>query len=224
MRSRGATRMTTSRRSSLALVALALSLLAAVVIALMPGLASASTTPPGTAIYVYDSVDTSRSDASSVAEPMLSQASYWVAAGLVPDGRSGGTTGNPAPVAPSGTATNSLPVHAPGSLSAAEARSFYWQGENAIAGLGDDLAARGVGLEARALEMFETRNALRSHVRDLMADQNAANYLRRTSPNLMWDEMVARKAGQGLSATTSMRRSSTRPRPRTLGRRCVRRS
>jgi hypothetical protein len=65
--------------------------------------------------------------------------------------------------------------------------------------LGDDLAARGVGLEARAREMFETRNALRSHVRDLMSDQNAADYLRRTSPNLTWDEMVARKAGQGLS-------------------------
>jgi RHS repeat-associated protein len=105
---------------------------------------------------------------------------------------------SPSPAAPR-LATNSLPVHAPGSLSAAEARSFYWQGENAIASLGDDLAARGVGLEARAREMFETRNALRSHVRDLMSDQNAADYLRRTSPNLTWDEMVARKAGQGLS-------------------------
>ena len=76
-----------------------MTLLAAVLIALMPSVASASTTPPGTAIYVYDSVDTSRSDASSVAGPILSLASYWVGDGSVPDGLSGGTTGNRAATA-----------------------------------------------------------------------------------------------------------------------------
>lgn len=142
--------------------------------------------------YAYDGADRD-ADARVVGTPVAGETvPRWA---LQCDGRNARPSSRVAVVA---TEAGALPVHAPGSLSLSEARTFYWQGEGAIAALGDDLAARGVGLEAQARELFETRNALRSHVRDVMADQVGAEYLRRSSPNLTWDEMVARKAGRPL--------------------------
>ena len=85
----------------------------------------------------------------------------------------------------------SLAMHRPGSLSAADARNFYLDGERGIAALADDLAARGVPPRERALELIRTRNALRTHTRALMADREAAAFLDTFYPNRSLRELVA---------------------------------
>jgi filamentous hemagglutinin len=49
-------------------------------------------------------------------------------------------------------------------------------------------------LEYQAKQAFEIRNDLRTRARELMADQKAADYLRRNEPNLTWDELVTIKS------------------------------
>lgn len=86
----------------------------------------------------------------------------------------------------------SLPVHRRGTLSATQARAFYLEGERGIAALADDLATRGVTARERALELIETRNSLRSHTRDLMANRKAADFLNRFYPNRTLNDLVGR--------------------------------
>lgn len=83
-----------------------------------------------------------------------------------------------------------LPVHQPGSLSNAEARAIYLEGERGIASLADDLAARGVAPRGRALQLIETRNSLRTQARNLMADRDAAALLDVTDPNRTLSQLV----------------------------------
>jgi RHS repeat-associated protein len=90
----------------------------------------------------------------------------------------------------------SMPLHAAGSLTNAEARAFYLQGESHIAALGDDLAARGVSARSRALELIGTRNALRSQSRALMADREMADLLNATDPNRTLGQLVSRAYGE----------------------------
>lgn len=91
-----------------------------------------------------------------------------------------------------------MPVHAAGSLSNGAARAFYLDGERGIASLADDLAARGVPVRERALELIGTRNALRTQSRALMADRDAADLLNMTDPNRTLGQLVGRAYGKDL--------------------------
>src|SRR5690606_36256062 len=77
----------------------------------------------------------------------------------------------------------SLPVHSPGSLTNAQARAFYLEGERGIAALNEGMIAQGVPARGRALELIQTRNGLRTHARSLMADRQAAELLNLTDPH-----------------------------------------
>lgn len=49
-------------------------------------------------------------------------------------------------------------------------------------------------LEYQAKEAFEIQNDLRSSARDLMADQEKADYFRMNDSNLTWGELVTIKS------------------------------
>jgi hypothetical protein len=57
----------------------------------------------------------------------------------------------------------------------------------------------GVSAEDRARVLFESRNALRTQVRGLMADQDLANALAVNEPNMTWSQIVAKYQARGLS-------------------------
>lgn len=78
----------------------------------------------------------------------------------------------------------------PASLTNREARAWYLSKEMDIPNQLDTTRP----LEYQAKQSFGIRNDLRSTTRNLMADQDTANYLRRNEPNLSWDELVAIKS------------------------------
>jgi hypothetical protein len=105
-----------------------------------------------------------------------------------------GTGGSPDPAG-----TLGLPRYNPGSLSNEEARAVYAQGELRMGQLDDQLARQGVSLEERAKTLSAQRNALRSWVRDIMADRGAAAGLADADPNLTWEQVMAKYQAQGLT-------------------------
>jgi hypothetical protein len=105
-----------------------------------------------------------------------------------------GTGGSPDPAGALG-----LPRYNPGSLSNEEARAVYAQGELRMSQLDQQLAGKGLSLEERAKMLSAQRNALRSWVRELMADRGAAAALADTDPSLTWDQLMAKYQAQGLT-------------------------
>ncbi|MEW6342934.1 MAG: PAAR domain-containing protein [Pseudomonadota bacterium] len=90
--------------------------------------------------------------------------------------------------APNGT-TIELPKAA--SLSNLEVRQWYLENEAKIPSLLDPEAS----LQEQANQAWGLRNSFRSAARDAMIDQDAADELRATRPNLTWDETVAKYSG-----------------------------
>lgn len=81
-------------------------------------------------------------------------------------------------------------MHQPGSLTNAQARAFYLEGERGIAALNEGLVGGGIPARARALELIQTRNALRTHTRSLMADRPAPELLNLSDPNRTLAQLV----------------------------------
>ena len=92
-----------------------------------------------------------------------------------------------------------LPRYNPGSLSNEEARAVYAQGELRMSQLDEQLVGKGLSLEERAKMLSAQRNALRSWVREIMADRGAAAALADTDPSLTWDQVMAKYQAQGLT-------------------------
>lgn len=86
--------------------------------------------------------------------------------------------------------TLGLPEYRPGTLDADATRIVYVTGEQRMAGLHEDMVARGVDLETRARTMFETRNELRSWARELMSDRDAAAALNAKDKNYTWAQVI----------------------------------
>lgn len=102
--------------------------------------------------------------------------------------------GTPHPVSRLG-----LPNYAAESLPDEEARRVYAEGKLRIIDQDETLARQGVGLQERAQVASASRNALRSWIRDIMANREGAQVLRQTEPNMTWDEVVSKYHGQGLT-------------------------
>lgn len=85
-----------------------------------------------------------------------------------------------------------MPVYEAGSLTNAEARAFYLEGESQIAALNEHMIANGVPAQERALQLIQVRNALRTQTRALMADRELAALLNETNPNLTLSQLVSR--------------------------------
>ncbi|MGB6054309.1 MAG: hypothetical protein WBG17_03615 [Burkholderiaceae bacterium] len=86
-------------------------------------------------------------------------------------------------IAPSGIAVD-LPE--PASLSNLGVRQWYLDQAARIPQLVDSTAT----LEQQARQAVDLRNAFRSAARDAMLDQETADMLRATNPNLTWDQVV----------------------------------
>ena len=86
-------------------------------------------------------------------------------------------------IAPSGIAVD-LPE--PASMSNLDVRQWYLDQAARIPQLVDSTAP----LEQQARQAVDLRNAFRSAARDAMRDQEAADMLRATNPNLTWDQVV----------------------------------
>lgn len=72
----------------------------------------------------------------------------------------------------------------------------------------------------RALELVETRNALRTHARDLMADSDSAMRLAAREPNKTIEDLVAAGMAKGLRGDdlwNAIAESSYRSRASALG-------
>lgn len=121
----------------------------------------------------------------------------------------------PPPPPPDPVTKLGLPDYNPGSLSDAETRAVYLQGELRMRELNDQLASQGVSAEERAKIMFDQRNELRSWTRTLMSDRGLADSLNATQPNLTWDQVLAKLQAQGRSGDdlyNALIESSTRSR------------
>jgi hypothetical protein len=105
-----------------------------------------------------------------------------------------GSGGSPDPAGALG-----LPRYNPGSLSNEEARAVYAQGELRMSQLDEQLASKGLSLEQRAKMLSAQRNALRSWVREMMADRGGAAALAGADPNLTWYQVMAKYQAQGLT-------------------------
>jgi hypothetical protein len=105
-----------------------------------------------------------------------------------------GTGGAPDPVTRLG-----LPNYAPGTLSNAEARTVYLQGEQRMRQLNDQLAQQGVSIEERARQMSDMRNSLRSWARVLMTDRALADQLNADEPNMAFEQLIAKNQAKGLT-------------------------
>ncbi len=86
-------------------------------------------------------------------------------------------------IAPSGIAVD-LPE--PASMSNLDVRQWYLNQAARIPQLVDSTAT----LEQQARQAVDLRNAFRSAARAAMLDQEAADMLRATNPNLTWDQVV----------------------------------
>lgn len=94
---------------------------------------------------------------------------------------------------------SSLPLFKNASLSDVEARKFYLEGERQIGNLNGYLKQQLLSAQDRALELIDTRNSLRTKTRDLMADQERANLLKFTDPNLTAEQLVEKAQAKGLA-------------------------
>lgn len=108
-------------------------------------------------------------------------------------------TASSADPAPEPVRTLGLPNYNPGSLSEAQTRTVYTQGELRMRQLNDRLASQGVSPEERARIMFEQRNALRTWARTLMSNRTVADQLNANEPNLTFEDLVAKNRAKGLS-------------------------
>lgn len=95
--------------------------------------------------------------------------------------------------------TFGLPNYNPGSLSEAEARAVYLQGELRMRELNDRLARQGASAEERAKTMFAQRNTLRSWARELMSNRALADQLNATEPHMSFEDLVAKYQAKGLT-------------------------
>jgi hypothetical protein len=96
-------------------------------------------------------------------------------------------------------ATLGLPTYNPASLPNDEARRVYAEGKLRIIQQDEQLAKQGVSLEERAKIASANRNALRTWIRDIMADREGAEALDRSDPNMTWDQVVNKYKSAGLS-------------------------
>lgn len=92
-----------------------------------------------------------------------------------------------------------LPDYRPGSLSNAETRAVYTQGELRMRLLNEQMAHDGYSTADRARIMVDERNALRSWARTLMRNRAFADVLNAWEPNLSFDDLVAKNRAKGLS-------------------------
>ena len=105
----------------------------------------------------------------------------------------------PAATVPEPVRALRLPNYRPGSLSEAQTRTVYTQGELRMRQLNDQLIGQGFSPEDRARIMFEERNALRSWARTLMSNRALAALLNTFEPNLTFEDLVAKNQTKGLS-------------------------
>jgi hypothetical protein len=99
-----------------------------------------------------------------------------------------------------------LPPYNPASLPSDEARKVYGIGKLRIIEQDEQLAKQGVSLEDRAKIASASRNALRSWIRTIQADQTGAAGLDQTDPNMSWDEVVKKYQDQGFTGDDLWRR------------------
>ena len=83
----------------------------------------------------------------------------------------------------------------PGTLSNVDARRWYLEQEAKIPDLIDD----SLPIEQQARQAFDLRNQYRTQARELMLDQQLAESLFRTDPNLTWDQIIQKQVAKGLS-------------------------
>jgi len=81
---------------------------------------------------------------------------------------------------------------APGSLSNVDARSWYLNQESQIPSMLDTSAS----LDGQAYQAWGLRNYFRTAARDAMTDQDLAQQLAVTNPNLTWDQTIQKYSAQ----------------------------
>lgn len=92
-----------------------------------------------------------------------------------------------------------LPDYNPGSLSDAQTRAVYVEGEIRMGLLDARLAADGLNAPDRARIMIDQRNALRTWARTLMSNRSLAEDLDANDPNRTFDDPVASGLATGLN-------------------------
>lgn len=91
-----------------------------------------------------------------------------------------------------------LPHYSPGTLSDAEARAAYIDGERRMHELNERLIREGVGIEERARMLSGLRDSLRAWTRDLMSNRGVAEFLATYEGNPTFEDLVARNEARGL--------------------------
>lgn len=110
----------------------------------------------------------------------------------------------------------SLPLLPRASLGNVETREFYLEGERQISALNEFLKTQPLSTEQRAIELINTRNALRSEARALMSDRERAELLKVTDPNMTVPQLVQKTQKNGFSGEAlweELANSASRSRP-----------
>jgi hypothetical protein len=109
-----------------------------------------------------------------------------------------------------------LESYSAASLSDAETRRVYVEGERRMLALHAELTENGVDLESRARKMYGLRDALRVWTRRLMANNEGREALDTFERNRTFEQLIAVKQAAGLLGDQlyeSIIESSTRSRP-----------
>jgi hypothetical protein len=93
----------------------------------------------------------------------------------------------------------SMPLHPRASLTNSQAREFYLEGARQIGVLNEFLKTQPLSAEQRAVQLIETRNALRTEARALMSDRELAQTLDVSDPNKTVAQLVEHARSKGLS-------------------------
>jgi hypothetical protein len=91
----------------------------------------------------------------------------------------------------------SMPLHPRASLTNSQAREFYLEGTRQIAVLREFLKTQPLSAEQRAIQLIETRNALRTEARALMSDRELAQTLDVSDPNKTVAQLVEHARSKG---------------------------
>jgi DNA-binding NarL/FixJ family response regulator/GNAT superfamily N-acetyltransferase len=92
-----------------------------------------------------------------------------------------------------------LSNHSPGSLSDAEVRAVYVDGELRLRELDERLIREGVSIQDRARTLSDLRDSLRARTRDLMSNRVVAEFLTAYETNPTFEELVAHNEAKGLA-------------------------
>jgi len=104
-----------------------------------------------------------------------------------------------APGSPDRVSQLGLSNYAPGSLSDAEVRTVYTDGELRMREHNERLVREGVSVEDRARTLSDLRDVLRARTRGLMSNRVVAEFLTAYETNPSFEELVAHNEAKGLA-------------------------